>query len=56
MNLFKALGPGCSIINGSLEINLLTDVMDVTNDLNTFLGDIQEIWGNLKIYRFVLIN
>ncbi|CAO1300695.1 unnamed protein product [Diamesa serratosioi] len=52
----EALGPGCSIINGSLEINLLTDVMNVTHDLITYLGDIEEIWGNLKIYRSIAIT
>lgn len=47
----EKLGTGCSIIDGDLEINIAEDVSNLTVELKTYLGDIEEIWGVLKIHR-----
>lgn len=47
----EKIGIGCTIINGSLEIRLMEDVSNITAELQTYLGNVEEIHGNLKIHR-----
>ena len=47
----EMMGSGCTIINGSLEINFMEDVRNLTAELQVYLGDIEEIHGSLKIHR-----
>ncbi|GAB0096780.1 insulin receptor [Sergentomyia squamirostris] len=42
---------GCTILNGSLQIKLNTDMAKLLEELESNLGGIQEIYGFLKIYR-----
>lgn len=42
---------GCTIINGSLNIRLDVQLFDTHKQLERNLGDIEEIWGLLRIYR-----
>ncbi len=42
---------GCTIINGSLEIYILDDIPNIQHELNKYLGDLEEIWGILRIHR-----
>lgn len=41
---------GCTIINGSLEIKIM-DGNDVFQELETYLADIKEITGYLKVNK-----
>ncbi|XP_070495241.1 putative molluscan insulin-related peptide(s) receptor isoform X2 [Chironomus tepperi] len=52
----EALGSGCTIINGSLEINFNEDAHNLTAELQVYLGDIEEIHGVLKIHRSTPIS
>ncbi|KAL7040010.1 hypothetical protein ACKWTF_000215 [Chironomus riparius] len=52
----ESLGSGCTIINGSLEINFNEDVHNLTAELQVYLGDIEEIHGALKIHRSTPIS
>lgn len=52
MSQLEAIGVGCTIVKGDLEINIVDDVSNLTAELQTYLGDIEEIWGILKIHRF----
>lgn len=54
MSQLEKLGIGCTIINGDLEINIVEDVYNLTAELKTYLGDVEEIWGVLKIHRFTI--
>lgn len=47
----EGIGYGCTIINGSLEIRIIEDISNITAELQTYLGKVKEILGNLKIYR-----
>lgn len=47
----EMIGVGCTIINGSLEIRMMEDVSNLTAELQTYLGNVEEIHGNLKIHR-----
>ncbi|XP_059615920.1 insulin-like receptor isoform X2 [Phlebotomus argentipes] len=47
---------GCTIINGSLQIKLNTDMAQLLDELEENLGAIQEIHGFLKIYRSAPIS
>lgn len=47
----EMIGLGCTIINGSLEIRMMEDVSNLTAELQTYLGNVEEIHGNLKIHR-----
>lgn len=49
----ETLGTGCTIINGSLEINFNEDAHNLTAELQVYLGDIEEIHGALKIHRYI---
>ncbi|XP_055683247.1 insulin receptor-like isoform X2 [Lutzomyia longipalpis] len=42
---------GCTVINGSLQIKLNTDLADLYEELEENLREIREIRGFLKIYR-----
>jgi Receptor L domain len=49
----ESFGSGCTIMNGTLEINIVDDVSNLTAELQTYLGDIEEIHGNLLIHRYM---
>jgi Receptor L domain len=49
--VLESIGRGCSIIKGNLEIRIYDDVNNLTAELQTYLGDVEEIHGNLKIHR-----
>lgn len=42
---------GCTIINKTLEINILDDIQHVEEELVKYLGQVEEINGYLKIHR-----
>jgi len=43
---------GCTIINGTLQIRIIDDAPHIMSELEQNLGDIEEIYGYLKIYRY----
>lgn len=47
---------GCTIITGNLLIKVSSDVQNVDSELESNLGDIEEIHGYLKIYRSISIT
>ncbi|CRL06839.1 CLUMA_CG019541, isoform A [Clunio marinus] len=47
----EELGVGCTIVNGTLEIYIIDDVFNLTEEFNKYLGDIEEIHGVIKIHR-----
>lgn len=47
----QKFGTGCTIINDNLEIKFEDDIRNINEELEMFLGDVEEIHGNLKIYR-----
>lgn len=53
MSQLEALGLGCTIIKNDLEIKIAGDVSNMTAELQTYLGGIEEIWGHLWIQKFV---
>lgn len=50
----EKLGTGCTIIEGDLEINIVEDVANLTDELKTYLGSVEVIRGFLKIHRFFI--
>jgi hypothetical protein len=49
----EKFGTGCTIIEGDLDINIVEDVANLTTELKTYLGDVEEIRGVIKIHRFL---
>lgn len=39
------MGIGCTIIDGDLEINMVDDIYNLTEELKTYLGSVEEILG-----------
>jgi hypothetical protein len=48
----EQVGTGCTIINGSLEIEINEDVRNLNEELNKYLGDVEVIMGTVKIHRY----
>ncbi|KAG5674462.1 hypothetical protein PVAND_004432 [Polypedilum vanderplanki] len=44
-------GTACTIIKGDLKIRFIENVNNLTSELKKYLGDVEEIHGNLIIYR-----
>lgn len=51
MSQLEGFGIGCTIIDGDLEIRMIDDISNLTAELQTYLGDVEEILGVLKIHR-----
>lgn len=47
---------GCTIITGNLQIRINVDSPDVMNELESYMGNIEEIDGYLKIYRSMSVS
>lgn len=48
----EVIGTGCTIINSSLEINIIDDVREITAELQTYLGNIEV--GKIFINPFLI--
>jgi hypothetical protein len=46
----EEVGIGCTIINSSLEINIIDDISNLTAELDTYLGNIEVIKFYIEIY------
>lgn len=47
---------GCTIINGSLHIKINIDLPNLDTELENYLGDIEIIQDNLKVYRSISLS